>query len=155
MRSTFAAEEAGCQVEIGVAGAMAAAAVVLPAFIAVPATTITGGIFLWIFSDLRFKAEMAYLLVILMVLVAVSTLELAIRMVGSLVDGARTYSLGDALLAERRGDIDGRLDVFGAGEAMREQGIGPRQARIRQVQRAREIESRRRCKAHVLSHSAR
>lgn len=32
------------------------------------ATTITGGIFLWIFSDLRFQAEMAYLLVILMVL---------------------------------------------------------------------------------------
>jgi hypothetical protein len=32
------------------------------------ATTITGGIFLWIFSDLRFQAEMAYLLVILMIL---------------------------------------------------------------------------------------
>jgi len=32
------------------------------------ATTITGGIFLWIFSDLRFQAEMAWLLVILMVL---------------------------------------------------------------------------------------
>jgi predicted RND superfamily exporter protein len=32
------------------------------------ATTITGGIFLWIFSDLRFQAEMALLLVILMIL---------------------------------------------------------------------------------------
>jgi predicted RND superfamily exporter protein len=32
------------------------------------ATTITGGIVLWIFSDLRFQAEMAYLLVILMIL---------------------------------------------------------------------------------------
>ena len=32
------------------------------------ATTITGGIFLWVFSDLRFQAEMAYLLVMLMIL---------------------------------------------------------------------------------------
>jgi hypothetical protein len=32
------------------------------------ATTITAGIFLWIFSDLRFQAEMALLLVILMIL---------------------------------------------------------------------------------------
>ena len=32
------------------------------------ATTITGGIVLWVFSDLRFQAEMAYLLVILMIL---------------------------------------------------------------------------------------
>jgi predicted RND superfamily exporter protein len=32
------------------------------------ATTVVGGIFLWIFSSLRFQAEMAYLLVILMVL---------------------------------------------------------------------------------------
>jgi predicted RND superfamily exporter protein len=32
------------------------------------ATTIVGGIFLWTFSNLRFQAEMAYLLVILMVL---------------------------------------------------------------------------------------
>ena len=32
------------------------------------ATTITGGIVLWTFSDLRFQAEMAYLLVILMIL---------------------------------------------------------------------------------------
>jgi uncharacterized membrane protein YdfJ with MMPL/SSD domain len=32
------------------------------------ATTVTGGIFLWIFSDLRFQAEMAYLLVMLMIL---------------------------------------------------------------------------------------
>jgi hypothetical protein len=31
------------------------------------ATTVVGGIFLWIFSNLRFQAEMAYLLVILMV----------------------------------------------------------------------------------------
>jgi uncharacterized membrane protein YdfJ with MMPL/SSD domain len=31
-------------------------------------TTITGGIVLWVFSDLRFQAEMAYLLVILMIL---------------------------------------------------------------------------------------
>ena len=36
--------------------------------VAFTATTITGGIVLWIFSDLRFQAEMAYLLVILMVL---------------------------------------------------------------------------------------
>jgi len=32
------------------------------------ATTITGGIFLWVFSDLRFQAAMAYLLVMLMIL---------------------------------------------------------------------------------------
>jgi hypothetical protein len=32
------------------------------------ATTIVGGIVLWVFSNLRFQAEMAYLLVILMVL---------------------------------------------------------------------------------------
>ena len=32
------------------------------------ATTITGGIFLWMFSNLRFQAEMAQLLVILMVI---------------------------------------------------------------------------------------
>jgi predicted RND superfamily exporter protein len=32
------------------------------------ATTVVGGIFLWIFSNLRFQAEMAYLLVILMVI---------------------------------------------------------------------------------------
>jgi hypothetical protein len=32
------------------------------------ATTITGGIVLWSFSDLRFQAEMAYLLVMLMIL---------------------------------------------------------------------------------------
>jgi predicted RND superfamily exporter protein len=32
------------------------------------ATTITGGIFLWTFSSLRFQAEMAYLLVMLMIL---------------------------------------------------------------------------------------
>jgi predicted RND superfamily exporter protein len=32
------------------------------------ATTITGGIVLWSFSSLRFQAEMAYLLVMLMVL---------------------------------------------------------------------------------------
>ena len=31
------------------------------------ATTVVGGIFLWIFSNLRFQAEMAYLLVILMI----------------------------------------------------------------------------------------
>jgi predicted RND superfamily exporter protein len=31
------------------------------------ATTVVGGIFLWIFSDLRFQAEMAKLLVILMI----------------------------------------------------------------------------------------
>jgi hypothetical protein len=36
--------------------------------VAFTATTITAGIFLWIFSDLRFQAEMAYLLVILMIL---------------------------------------------------------------------------------------
>jgi len=36
--------------------------------VAFTATTITGGIVLWAFSDLRFQAEMAYLLVILMVL---------------------------------------------------------------------------------------
>jgi uncharacterized membrane protein YdfJ with MMPL/SSD domain len=32
------------------------------------ATTITGGIVLWSFSSLRFQAEMAYLLVMLMIL---------------------------------------------------------------------------------------
>ena len=32
------------------------------------ATTVTGGIILWVFSDLRFQAEMAYLLVMLMIL---------------------------------------------------------------------------------------
>jgi len=32
------------------------------------ATTITGGILLWVFADLRFQAEMAYLLVILMII---------------------------------------------------------------------------------------
>jgi predicted RND superfamily exporter protein len=38
------------------------------------ATTITGGIFLWVFSDLRFQAEMAYLLVMLMILNLVGAL---------------------------------------------------------------------------------
>jgi predicted RND superfamily exporter protein len=32
------------------------------------ATTVVGGIVLWVFSSLRFQAEMAYLLVILMIL---------------------------------------------------------------------------------------
>jgi uncharacterized membrane protein YdfJ with MMPL/SSD domain len=32
------------------------------------ATTVTGGIFLWMFSNLRFQAEMAQLLVFLMIL---------------------------------------------------------------------------------------
>jgi uncharacterized membrane protein YdfJ with MMPL/SSD domain len=32
------------------------------------ATTVVGGIVLWVFSNLRFQAEMAYLLVILMII---------------------------------------------------------------------------------------
>jgi hypothetical protein len=38
------------------------------------ATTITGGILLWVFADLRFQAEMAYLLVMLMILNLVGAL---------------------------------------------------------------------------------
>jgi uncharacterized membrane protein (DUF373 family) len=50
----------------------------------------------------------ATLLVILMVLVAVSTIELTLRMVTSLVEGVRGYTIGDYLLAE-----NALLDIVG------------------------------------------
>ncbi|HXK26464.1 MAG TPA: MMPL family transporter [Myxococcota bacterium] len=61
------------------------------------ATTVTGGIFLWIFSDLRFQAEMAYLLVMLMIL----------NMVGAITVVPAFYSIlrpkvATALLSEEQ-----------------------------------------------------
>jgi len=59
------------------------------------ATTITGGIFLWIFSDLRFQAEMAYLLVILMLLNMIGAITVVPAFYSILRPKAATALLGD------------------------------------------------------------
>lgn len=61
------------------------------------ATTITGGIFLWVFSDLRFQAEMAYLLVLLM----------SLNMLGAITVVPALYSILRPRVATKLGATQG------------------------------------------------